>query len=327
VPAAFRRLYRTGNPLRLARYAASQAGLAWALRGVVRRTGAALVHSNSTTAHVAAGLAAKLAGVPAVWHVRDLVDLGLMGHGLVRTADRIVAISHAVARGLDHYAGRDKVEVVHNGIDADAFAAQAAPGALRAELGLAPGARLVGMVAQMVPWKGQDVFLDMVQCLAAHVPDATAVVVGEDLFGDQADYVAGLHRQRDAMGLEGRVRFLGHRADVATVMADLDVLVVPSRNEPFGRVALEAMALATPVVASNSGGLPEIVADGVTGGLCPTGDGAAFARAVAELLTNPTRGRELGEAGSARVQDHFTAQGMAARVVQIYEELLDAHRH
>ena len=116
VPAAFRRLYRTGNPLRLARYAASQAGLAWALRGAVRRAGAELVHSNSTTAHVAAGLAAKLAGVPAVWHVRDLVDLGLMGHGLARTADRIVAISRAVARSLDRCAGRDKVEVVHNGI-------------------------------------------------------------------------------------------------------------------------------------------------------------------------------------------------------------------
>lgn len=327
VSAPFCRLYRTWNPARLAAYAARELRLVPALCRIIRHTRACVLHSNTTTAHIASAVAARCMGIPSVWHVRDLVRLGPLGHVLGRVSDKIVAISQAVARSVRGYAGTKQIEVVYNGIDAAAFAARARPGALRAELGLTPDAALVGMAAQTVPWKGHRVFLDMTQRLWQQLPELRAIVAGADLFGDHASYAAGLRRRQQELGLSDVVSFIGYRSDMPTVMADLDVLVVPSFDEPFGRVALEAMALGKPVVASDSGGLPEVVVDGVTGRICRTGDAAAFASGVGELLADQARAAELGAAGRQRVAQLFSAERMAGRMAEIYQELADAHRH
>lgn len=327
VSARFRRLHKTWNPAAIAAYGCGELHLVSVLCRAIRRTRACLLHSNSTTAHLAGGVAAKRMGIPSIWHVRDLAPLGPLGYFLGRMSDKIVAISQAVARSVRCYANANQIEVVHNGIDADSFAAQARPGALRAELNLAPNAALVGMVAQMAPWKGHRVFLDAVHRVSQRLPNVNAVLVGADLFGYHTDYAAELHRRQQEAGLSETVRFLGYRRDVPTVMADLDVLVAPSFDEPFGRVALEAMALGKPVVASDTGGLPEVVAHEVTGRICREGDAAAFASAVAELLTDKARAAQLGAAGRERVAQLFSAERMARRMTEIYEELADAHRH
>ena len=326
VAMPFRRLHKTLDPIALAACLTEQIQLGGQMQQAIRATRARLVHSNSATAHLAAGLAAKRLRVPSIWHVRDLSPLGPLGIFLGRNSDKIITISDAVRQQVSRYAPAERIEVVHNGIDADAFAAQARPGALRAELGIGP-TPLIGMVAQMARWKGHRVFLDAAAQVHERVPELAAVVVGADVFGDQAAYARELRQLGQQQPWSEFVRWLGYRRDVATIMADLDALVVPSFDEPFGRVALEAMALGTPVVASDSGGLPEIVLDRVTGRLCPTGDAAAFADALCELLTNPASARELGAAGAERVRDVFAAERMANRVAEIYEELLHAHRH
>ena len=327
VGAPFRRLYKTRNPLSLCGEAAHQAWVVRSLCKAIRRTQPDLLHSNSTTAHLAGAIAAKAMRIPSVWHVRDVVPLGALGYLLGRMSDRIVAISHAVARTVRRYASASQIDVVYNGIDARAFAASARPGALRAELGLPPSAALVGMVGQLVPWKGHRVFLEAMSRIAGSVRHANGILVGSDLFGDHPEYVAELHALPRTMGLSDSVHILGYRRDVATVMADIDVLMVPSVNEPFGRVALEAMSLRKPVVASDSGGLPEIVVNEVTGRICPTGDAAAFGDAVVELLTNGRLAVQYGVAGRGRVTTVFSADRMAQSMARIYEELASAHRH
>ena len=327
VEAPFRRLYKTWNPVSLCGEAAHEAWLVRSLCKAIREVQPDLLHSNSTTAHLAGTIAARAMRVPSIWHVRDVAPLGPLGYFLGRMSDRIVAISKAVACTVRHYASAAQIEVVYNGIDAGTFAASAAPGTLRAELALPPRAPLVGMVGQLVPWKGHRVFLEAMRRISGLVRNASGIVVGSDLFNDHPEYAAELHARQRTMGLVGSVHFLGYRRDVATVMADIDVLMAPSSNEPFGRVAIEAMALGKPVVVSDSGGLPEIVVDKVTGRICPTGNAAAFADAVVELLTDRRLAAQHGAAGRERVMSVFSADRMVQNMTRIYEELASAHRH
>jgi len=315
-----KRLKRTRNPLRLLAYLLRLITAVRDLRRVIRRGGIRLVHCNSTTAQLFGGIAARLSGVPCVWHVRDLARIGRLEGMLTMCSCRILAISQAVGQTLT--LDPRKVTVVHNGIDADAFAGGATAGRIRAELQLGPDAPLVAMVAQMVPWKGHGAFLDAMAGIVRELPAARALVVGADLFNDDPGYETALRDKCHELRLDDHVTFMGQRADVPDILADVDALVVPSTREPFGRVALEAMALGKPVVGFRSGGLPEVVEDGVTGLLVPLGDTDALAAAMARLFRDRELARRMGEAGARRVRAQFTAKQMAAKVEAVYAELL-----
>jgi glycosyltransferase involved in cell wall biosynthesis len=118
------------------------------------------------------------------------------------------------------------------------------------------------------------------------------------------------------------VRFLGFRSDVASIMADADVLVIASDAEPFGRVALEAMAVGTPVVGTGFGGLPEVVQDGVTGLLTRDLSPGTLADAIGRLLSEPGARAAMGRAGARRVRDAFGLPAHVERVCALYNRLL-----
>ncbi len=328
VPAIHAPLFRPGrtlNPFRVLSMASRLATAAACLVDVAAGEDVDLIHAQNTAAMLPVSRAARRVGVPCLWHLRDLGGWP----GLVRLAapgaHAAVAVSHAVAdRWRDYLAGLD-VQVVHNGIDADGFAACAQPGRLRAELGIAPDAPLFVAAGQLVPWKGHRDFLHAAARVRGEFPSATAVIAGDDLFGDHPRYVRGLHRLARKLGLGEAVRFLGYRTDVPDLMADADVLVVPSDAEPFGRVALEAMALGTPVVGRRTGGLPEVVEDGVTGLLTDAPGAEGLAAAVCELLRDPERARTMGQAGRRRVREHFGLAAHAAAISAIYRPLLTSN--
>ena len=178
------------------------------------------------------------------------------------------------------------------------------------------------MASQMVPWKGHETFIRTVRLLRDRLPDLIAVIAGEDMFGEHGDYQASLHTLASELGLLNTIRFLGHRDDMASLMADCDVLAVPSHGEPFGRVALEAMAVGRPVVGTTGGGLSEVIADGHTGFLVPQRDPQAMADAIASLLADPALRRSMGEHARHRVRRLFTADRHAAAVQQLYTDVL-----
>ncbi len=131
---------------------------------------------------------------------------------------------------------------------------------------------------------------------------------------------------REMRALAGRLglanaHFLGWRGDIASFMADVDVLAVPSRSEGFGLVVLQAMALARPVVASRVTALPEVVEHGQTGMLVPPDDPASLARALTEVLLSPQRGAEMGRAGRSRLDREFTLERMAERTARVYRDV------
>ena len=314
---------RSVGPLRLVGGAARDLAGAVALARLARRQRISLIHSNTTAAHLVGGPASALARLPCIWHIRDLQRLGGVRQALVPLTRAAIGISSAVLdRAQVTGGGRMRVEVIPNGIDADRFAARARPGALRRELGISARAPLLAMVAQMAPWKGHGSFLRLVGTLTARHPDLAAVVAGEDLFGEHEGYVRDIRGLTQRLGLDKCVRFLGRRDDVPTLLADADVLVIPSTEGPFGRVALEAMALGTPVVGRARGGLPEVVAHGVTGLLAGGGGDELLTAAVDRLLSDGRLRRELGEAGRARVREAFSVRQHTRRILSLYGEIL-----
>jgi glycosyltransferase involved in cell wall biosynthesis len=153
------------------------------------------------------------------------------------------------------------------------------------------------------------------------------VVVGGPIYetDGHAGYAEGLHRRTGALGLADRVTFLGARTDVPEILASLDVLVhCPTAPEPLGRVLAEAMAVGRPVVAARSGGIPEVVEEGVTGFLVEPGDVAGFASAVVRLLEDPALRERLGSSGRRRAEARFGVEAHVSAVLDAYRAVTAA---
>jgi glycosyltransferase involved in cell wall biosynthesis len=313
------RLKRTRDPLALARTAWRIGAARRAVARVMLQTGARLIHANSTAAALQTP---RLRGVPVVWHCRDLVRLGPLARILRARSAAVVAISRAVGDHLAHELGdARKVRVIYNGVDTARFCAGPADARLRAQLGAGPEHLLVGMVAQLVPWKGQRIFLQAAARAAQRAPHARFAVIGADLFGDHPKYERGLRDLSRALGIAPRVVFAGQRTDVPEVMRALDVVVQPSAPEPFGRAVAEAMSTARPVIAVDEAGPAEIVVDGVSGVLVPRDDPEAVAEAVVALGEDPERAARMGAAARERIIACFSLQAHARAVEALYREL------
>ncbi len=293
---------------------------------VAREHQVVLLHANGSRSMFYAGLAAKFLGVPVCWHVRIVDSDGWWDRLLAGWATSIIAISGAVANRFADLGAQDKVRIVHNGVDIAAFA-RGDRAAWRAhwEWGERP---VVGMVAQLIVWKRQDIFIATAAILADRFPDALFVLIGAE--PDPAEgYEAILRAQVVELGLEDRVVFTGFCDDVPGVFAALDVVVLTSDNEAFGRVLIEAMAAAKPVVATRCGGVPEIVLAGQTGLLVPISDAHATAEATGALLVDGEKARAFGAAGLERVRKEFSIAAHVQQVEAIFAEVLgsDENRH
>ncbi|HET9692293.1 MAG TPA: glycosyltransferase family 4 protein [Acidimicrobiales bacterium] len=280
-PVPMRRLTLSGSRVAFAAgFAAGWAPSVARLAALARHTGASVVHSN--TLHDLYGpAAARAAGLPHVWHAREVVVQSRaalrLERALARRSDAVVAVSHAVAAQLDPA----NVTVVRDLADPTRFAPWHA-GRFRARAGIADGAPLVGAATRIDTWKGVDVLLDAVPAIRAARPDAEIVVAGSPVGGKQA-YADGLARRAASLG----VHWLGHRDDVADLLADLDVFVqLSTEPEPWGLGLVEALAAGCPVVATAAGGPLEIVAavPRAAAALVPVGDAVASAAAVVGLL-------------------------------------------
>ena len=240
--------------------------------------------------------------------------------GLVARAAATIVCSSAMGSEVRRYLGADASRVVHvpNGVDPTRWGTSTAERlAARAGLGLVAEPLLV-LVGRLEHEKGAQDALDALALLDRLPPVHLALVGG----GARADDLA---RQARRLGLQSRVHLVGRLADrdVAAITAAADVALVPSRYEPFGLVALEAMSAGTPVVVTRTGGLVDIVEDGITGVVVPPADPSALASAVTRLLDDPTQARALTEAAQARVARQFGWAQVAQATAQVYADVLD----
>jgi glycosyltransferase involved in cell wall biosynthesis len=287
----------------------------------VRETHADAIHAHGYAAANYARLAAWRTGIPAIIHEHAILPFRphqWIADLLLRNlTTRAIAISKAVASFLvrGRSVPKDRVSIVHNGIDLSRFAEarSVAPIQARQRLGLPESGILVGAAARFRSEKGIDVLIDAFARLAPRHPDWTLVLAGE---GPERENL-----QRQAAPLQKQILFLGFLDDVALFMRAIDLLVVPSRQEGFSYAAMEAMAAAVPVIASNVGGIPEIVRPDLSGVLVPPEDPDALANAMESLLGDPATQASLVEKASESIAP-FSIETYADRVVALYREAL-----
>jgi glycosyltransferase involved in cell wall biosynthesis len=290
---------------------------AFGLARLIRRERIQVVHSNVMRASFYAAAAAKLVRRPFVWHVRDIYEERWYLRLMCRLCDRAIAVSRAAAAPISCV---ERTDVVHDGLDIAPF--DRVDGRMfRAEIGLAADQTLVGIVGRVWPWKGQRLFLEAAARVTRVHPQTRFAVVGDVLFPADQDYLEQTKAYCRELGLSDRVIFTGHRRDVPSILAGLDLFVHASRAEPFGRVLIEAMAARRPIVAFNDGGVPEIVVHGKTGLLVSPGDVGGLATAIGQILSDPRRRVDMGHAGRLRVEERFTAERMARGIEAVYARL------
>jgi glycosyltransferase involved in cell wall biosynthesis len=288
-----------------------------------------LLHTHTLAAANALGrLAARWAKIPSVSHLhienyfRPATRWLLRGadNRTARSAAALVAVSEDTKRAYERQGYPKRIEVVYNGVPLDGAEPSNSlllGSALRAELGIPDGAPLVGEIGRLCDVKGQR---ELIAALA-QLPDARAVLVGADIEQGGA-FQTSLEDDAERLGVRDRVVFTGRRDDTTGLLAELDVLALPSWTEGLPLVVLEAMAQRRPVVATPVGGTPEVVVDGETGLLVPPRDPDALAAALRRLLADPGLRQRMGEAGYERVRERFSADAMTRRVLAIYDEVL-----
>lgn len=299
------------------------------LRGLARRLrqfGPGLVHTHLYYGNVMGRIAARLAGGVSVVTTLHNPDYTFEARNTMlfrgrKILDRVtgsrnaalVAVSRAVAEDFQRHMGWRNIRVVPNGVDLQAFA-PAARGGAAAEWP-APGLRLLS-VGRLHPQKGHRVLLDAIGRAREAGTPLSLLVAGE---GAER---AALEAQAGALGLQGQVRLAGRR-DVHALLASADVFVFPSLYEAVGIALLEAMASGLPVVASRTGGIPEVVEDGVSGILVAPGDAEDLARALVSLDRDPERRRRLGAAARARAEA-FDIRVTVRALEDLYDEVAGA---
>ena len=311
---------RTVAPLAAFRFLTNLPFAAWRIARMARRFGADLIHVNTLT-NAQGALAARLAGRPLVWHVRELMPASRGYAALTwlarRWAARIIAISKAVA---DVFPGCAKVEIVPNGIALEAYQSPVSREAARTALELDGAAHVVALVGRIEPWKGQHVLIEAAPEIMRHLPGTVFLLAGNPA-KHKPGYAKALKARCRALDIAHCVRFLGHRGDVATLLAASDVLVSCSVTpEPFGRTLVEAMAAATPVIATRGGGPDEIIEDGDSGLLVAPGDAGALAEAVCALLGDPARAAAMAEKAKTRAETRYGVARLAEDMARVFEE-------
>ena len=287
-----------------------------AVRRLLADTASRVVHANGSRAMFYGGVAARRARVPCIWHVRILDKDPVLDTFLVRLAAATISSSRIGLERLERWPwALERCHVVPNGLDLEAFEPSTTRAAVRTELGVDDEDVVVTSVGRLIAEKTPELLIHAMQRAGARSSRLKAFVVG-----------GGAERSRLearvlSADLDERIRFLGHRDDVADILDASDMFVMTSAIEHFGRVIVEAMCRRLPVIAPAAGGAAEIVVDGHTGILVAPGDGEAFGAAIRLLAEDPSLRLRLGEEGRRRVVDHYSMEKHVEGVVRLYEGL------
>ncbi len=285
-----------------------------------------IIHTFFEKSEVAGWLVGRLSNAP-IW-VTSRRDLGFKRQSIYKrifrltsgSCDRCVAnclaVRDEVAR--EERLAPEKIDVIYNGLDFENFEKRSNGKNLQAELGLAQDAPLVGMIANLnFEIKGHSHFIRAAKKITEKIPDAEFVLVGDGALREKYEQMAS------DLGIRKNIHFLGKRGDVASILAALTVSVLCSTSEGLSNVILESMAAGKPVIATDVGGNPEMVSDGVTGHLVPPADPEAMARAIISLLKNREKAGEMGAAARKVIQEKFTVKAMVEAYERLYGSLMD----
>ena len=310
-----------------------------------------LVHANSLAMSRILGQISSRLETPTTGHLRDIIKLSKAAIDDLNLNHQLIAVSHAtrtfhVQQGLQD----QRVTVVHNGIECDAVPTRSTKGWLAEELfnpltpepvvtevwgretvaatdragsqaGVPfPQVRFIACIGQIGLRKGLDILAAAASSIIRQVPVAHFLLIGERTSQkeESIQFEKSIRQRFDDEGISSQVHWLGHREDVERILREVDLLVHPANQEPFGRVLLEASAAGLPIVATDVGGTSEIVINGQTGILVAPRDPQALANAVVSLLSDPSTARKMGDAARQRTSREFAIGTSASTLADVW---------
>jgi len=287
-----------------------------------------LIHlNNGARSDVPGILAARTHDIPSVCHVRNFGKVPSLGITAVRSVKVFLCISNAVRDQLvDYGIETGRCVVVPNAVDTEQFSESAlSTVGIRSEFGWDKSHKVFALIGRLVSWKGQDFFIQAIAEAQKTDPTIRGLIVGEGeaLPGNDA-YVGQLRSMVSALGLDDSITFTGHRSDIPSIMKASDaVICASSLPEPFGRVIIESMAVGTPAVATDAGGVTDIITDGENGILVSIKDSEAIAHAMLRLSQDSNFAQKLRSAAMLTVADRYTVKRHVDQVCSIYNSVLE----
>jgi glycosyltransferase involved in cell wall biosynthesis len=288
-----------------------------------------LIHTM-TAVILSSGLAAKISGIPHIWHIREsFSEFGSVWQYyqkyILWLSAKVICVSTPIAEQFELYASDGRVQVIHNGFPIDEFSdiSEDRVQEFRSKYA-SPGTQyLIGVVGRIkFRRKGQEVFVRAASLLRDKFSNARFLCIGSPYPGNES-HLENLFKLIRELSLEGYVIYTGDVEDVKAAIAALDILVLSSSQpEPFAGVVVEAMALSRPVVATCVGGSVEQVVDGVTGFLVESGDAKSMAVGIEKLLESTDRRHSFGENGRARFLENFEFEPFYQRILELYRNVI-----
>jgi glycosyltransferase involved in cell wall biosynthesis len=305
---------------------ASLAGLA----RYIRRQRISVLHSTDRPRDaVSCACLAKLTGAKSVIHVHvKCADwMSRPVRWAMGQADALIGVSQFVARSLvDNGYPAERTHAILNAIDPAAWDHRLDPGPVRRALGIPADAPVIACAARLFRGKGQDDVIRALALIRRELGDVRLLVIGrDDRQAMRTSFTAELKELARDLGVLDQIVFTGYRDDMPALLAASDVFALPSFEEPFGLVFLEALAMKKPVVALDNGGTPEVVEHGKSGLLSAPGDQAALAANLLTLLCDPDLRARMGEYGRRQVEARFTPERLARDTEKLYTALTDPH--
>lgn len=303
----------------------------WKLYQLIRKEKPDIVHTHTAKAGTLGRLAAKLAGVSVIIHtfhgnvfegyfnsIKSKLFLNIERF-LAFLSDQIIAISHTQKQALLKYGigNPDKISCIPLGLELEPFLTpENSKGNFRRELNLETNIPLIGIVARLVPIKGHNYFLEAARIVSGDFPEARFILIGDGELRGKLENLAS------DLGIEEKVIFCGFRNDLVNIYADLDIVVLSSLNEGLPVSIIEALAAKKPVVATNVGGVKDLVEDNVTGILVPKQDPQKLAYGIAFLLQKPEVAKNFGENGRKKVYPALNYTKLISDIEALYESLV-----
>jgi glycosyltransferase involved in cell wall biosynthesis len=295
------------------------------IRSAAARVRPDLIHGNSLSMGRLTGALSADLGRPTTAHLRDIIGLSRRAMDQLNANRALVAVSQAVrdfhaAHGVDPA----RMHVVYNGVDVDCFCRPVCGRSLREELGLPAAAYLVAAIGQICLRKGQDVFAKAAALVASRIPEAHFLLIGER-HSDKTEtvlYDEAITFEFEMAGLKSRFHRLGYRSDVERLLPQIDLVVHCGRQEPFGRVLLEAAAARRPIIATKVGGTEEMLTDGESAILVPPDTASAIADAMIQLHEDCGQAVKLATMARDRVTSRFTVEQSARQLAAVWRKVL-----
>ncbi len=289
---------------------------------LIRRKRINILYCNGTVAKIVGALIGVFSIRPVIWHVRNIqqtkalwITINLLS--ALPVVKKIICVSGPTA-GQFHFS-RDKIVVIHNGIDPQDFDPEKTIGVLRHEFNIPEGAVIVGSTGRIVPRKGYEYLirsaLAVKGSMGSDIAKVRFVIVGDTPYFFEDNHLQFLKGLVKAHDLEDFFIFTGYKKDVRPYLKDFDVFVIPSNYpDPFPRVVIEAMCFGLPVVGFSVGGIVEAVENGVTGILNQPGNTEQMGESISRLISDQPLRLSMGAAGRERVMRLFSAKDRSGDV-------------